>query len=152
MIGIYLLVSIFTQLCPTLQFAGSSLWATPFSLAPASTLQVEVNFGELNGLKIGSPVLVDGRRAGKVASISQENEGEGDYHVSLVISSGATDTIGSQSVALQAAPMSISRTKPETVVELVSLPGSKGDDLKGGEHLSGFSSLEEFWTSGPRHS
>ena len=147
MIGIYLLVTIFSQLCPITQFASSSIWSVPTLLTstPEESLEIQVAFDELNGLRIGSPVLVDGKRVGTVASISQPEEGA--YEISLTITQGAAFTLGTESDALQTSPMSVSRLRPETVVELLSLPGDKGIDLNGGERLAGFSSLEKFWSA-----
>ncbi len=154
MIGIYLLVTIFSQLTTLSPVAGTSIWNLPSLLTPADqSLEVQVAFDELNGLHVGSPVIVDGKRVGVVANILQSEEGDNTpYQVSLTIAQSAAFSLGSESIALQASPMSVSRLKPETVVELVSLPGEKGIDLKGGEHLSGFSSLEEFWSAPPSRS
>ena len=147
MIGIYLLVSIFTQ------FPSTFVWGSPFSFPsiPVEDKKVEISvtFDQLNGLTIGSPVLVNGHQVGSVSRIDYGDSAEAQsFNVAMTISSISDATVVSDSVALQASPMSASRLDPETVVELVSLPGAKGRALEGGETLTGFSSLEQFWSAG----
>jgi len=147
MIGIYLLVTIFSQFAPVSQFVNNWAWDAAMRPAPVESLALQVNFDRINDLKIGSPVLVDGRQVGQVSEIKiPEDSTAGEYSVSLSVSVPQGSGVGSDSIALQAAPMSASRTRAETVVELVSLPGEKGRDLKGGERLAGFSSIERFWS------
>lgn len=147
MIGIYLLVTIFSQFAPVSQFVNNWAWDAASKPTAGETLSLHITFDRLNDLKIGSPVIVDGRQVGEVSEITApEDTAAGHFSVSLNVTGPNTSLLGTESIALQAAPMSASRTKAETVVELVSLPGQKGRQLQGGEELSGFSSIEKFWT------
>ncbi len=150
MIGIYLLVSIFTQ------FPSTFVWGSPFTFpsipVEETKIEISVTFDQLNGLTIGSPVLVNGHQVGTVsridyATVEGENTEPQSYNVALNISAASEAALLTDSVALQASPMSASRLDPETVVELVSLPGATGRALNGGETLTGYSSLEQFWSA-----
>lgn len=145
MIGIYLLVSIFVQLSPlttqmTTQIANGFGWNNP-----VEPVELAIAFDELNGVRIGTPVVLDGRQVGRVTSIQLPDEANPGYQVSVEVSSQLGGTLNSNTIGLQALPMSASRAKPEMVVELLSMPGTSGAKVAGGEVLTGFSSLEKFW-------
>jgi len=147
MIGIYLLISIITQ------FPSTFVWGSPFSYPSIpmedKKVEISVTFDQLNGLTIGSPVLVNGHQVGEVSRIDFHDAAETEsFNVAMTISSVSDASVLTDSVALQASPMSASRLDPKTVVELVSMPGAKGRALEGGETLTGFSSLEQFWSAG----
>ena len=150
MIGIYLLVSIFAQFSPT---AG---WFTPTTAVPtvSAAISVTVSFDQLNGVKLGTPVLSDGRRIGAVTKIKgpidSGSRAAARYQVEVSVTQSFGLSLHRGTVALQTAPMSVSRMKPVTVVELMFLPGENPAELARGEPIAGFSSLEKFWSAGIR--
>ena len=150
MIGIYLLVSIFVQLSPISNGISTAQFASFFSNdVTTDPVEFALAFDELNGLRVGTPVLLDGRQVGRVTAIKGEEKEDAaaTFHVSVQVESRFGSSVRRGTIGLQAAPMSASRLKPETVVELLAMPGANGAMLSGGETLTGFSSLEKFWSA-----
>lgn len=139
MIGIYLLVTIFTQ------FSPQNLWMVE---APA---EISVEFERLNGVQIGAPVLVDGQLIGSVSSIvnkeSATQAGITSVSVQLKIAPRHRTLVRRGTIALLKHPMSTSRVHAETVLELL-LPNSPNQPLLGqNDAIVGYSSFEEFWSA-----
>jgi hypothetical protein len=157
MLGIYLLVTIFAQFSPTI-FSPDIFWSTPMLTQP---LEVTVNFDELNDIRVGTPVLSDGHIVGSVSKISYPDTSYSDrtysnratpdndnFQVGVTITPPTGLPFHQGIVALQTSLMSVTKSSPETVVELLFLPGADSHTLQGGSSISGFSSMEKFWTAG----
>ncbi|MFN8390516.1 MAG: MlaD family protein [Bdellovibrionota bacterium] len=144
MLGIYLLVTIFAQ------FSPNFFWAAPTASEP---IEVNVSFDELNGVRVGTTVVADGHVVGTVSKIDFKGEGNAKvkpYDVAVKITPQFGLGFHQGTVALQASLMSVSRVHPEPVVELLYPPGESSALLASGGRIKGYSSLEQFWSSGPR--
>ncbi len=150
MIGIYLLVNIFAQLSPF------TAWIDTVS----GPTQIEVSFDRLNGIKLGAPVLANGQLVGKVTKIIAEDE-EADavqakdhksFSVEVTLAARHRSALKDGTVALIAAPLSVSRNKPEAVLELFRPLKDTTTPLKVGSKIPGFASFEEFWAGRPSNS
>ena len=174
MIGFYLLVSIFTQLSPY-GVVGTSELATQQAKAhhgvnahqnaaasnqiPSS--QLIVDFPQINGLKPGSPVLVEGNLVGRVKRISSKQGARNQaksprsFEVALDLDSAVFQKLSLGTCALQAMPMTDAKETRKPVVELfvpkeIGKPSanSKLSMLRPGDRIPGYASYEEFWRSG----
>ncbi len=146
MIGIYLLVNIFAQLSPF------TAWIDTVS----GPTQIEVSFDRLNGIKLGAPVLANGQLVGKVTKIIAEDEDADavqvkdakdhkSFSVEVTMAARHRSALKDGTVALIAAPLSVSRNKPEAVLELFRPLKDTATPLKVGSKIPGFASFEEFW-------
>ena len=149
MIGIYLLVTIFTQLSPNdLIFASLN--------GPA---QVSVKFERIPGIKVGSPVLNEGQLIGTVMSINRaatnrkENaaakagQKEQPCSLKVQIEPRHRSLLRKGTIALIASPLSNARVQTAPVVELL-VPVINAPALQEGEVIRGYASYEEFWSAG----
>ncbi|MCB0322801.1 MAG: hypothetical protein KDD69_04475 [Bdellovibrionales bacterium] len=152
MIGIYLLVTLFTQ------FSPQHLW-----VVESGPTEVSVEFEQLNGIKIGSPVLAEGQLIGNVSRISPIPFGrrgsatvtgitlkgpkDEAFVVSVKIAPHHRGLLRKGTVALIKSPLSTSRVAPEAVVELLLPVGHSEPVLKDGASIVGYSSFEEFWSA-----
>ncbi len=107
---------------------------------------VSVSFDEINSLKIGSPVIVNGKVVGEVSKITKKTESTNKEAVNVELNISAS--VSSSTIALQSTPTLANKNKPEAIVELLSLPISSITNQKTAEHLKGFSSFEKFWSAG----
>lgn len=107
---------------------------------------VSVKFDEVNSLKIGSPVIVNGMIVGEVSKIIKEAESNNKETINVELNVSAN--ISSSTIALQSTPTLASKNKPEAIVELLSLPISSITSKKTQEYIKGFSSFEKFWSAG----
>lgn len=146
MIGIYLLVTLFTQLAP------QNLW-----MMESGPAEVAVEFENISGLKIGSAVLAEGRLIGNVASIAPisdsttgiklASDDSRAYRVGVKLSPHHRTLIRRGTIALIKSPLSTARVAPEAVIELL-IPSDQGAPmLESGERIVGYSSFEEFWSA-----
>lgn len=188
MIGFLLFVSIFAQLSPygvvghhqptkphqkphsSETAPGSSNTAAHPQVASANkaSSQLLVDFPQINGLKPGSPVLVEGNIVGRVKKISskqpQKNQPRSrrSFEVALDLDSAIFEKLALGTCALQSLPMTDSKDSRKPVVELfvprdtVAAPKASGSattptklsQLQPGDRIPGFASFEEFWRSG----
>lgn len=156
MIGIYLLVTIFTQLSP------QDFWLAPNN----GPTELSVKFEKIPGIKVGTPVLAEGQLVGSVVKISSANSSADDnkevkvtqvadnsvkssqaYRLQVKIAPRHRALLRKGTIALIASPLSTARVQPESVVELL-IPINSAPVLKEGEAIKGFSSYEEFWSAG----
>lgn len=115
------------------------------AMAKQPNVVVSVSFDEINSLKIGSPVIVNGIVVGEVSKINKENsKSEKAINVELNVSAN----INSSTIALQSTPTLASKSKPEAIIELLSLPISSIKTKRTAESIKGFSSFEKFWSAG----
>lgn len=115
------------------------------AMAKQPNVVVSVSFDEINSLKIGSPVIVNGIVVGEVSKINkEESKSEKAINVELNVSAN----INSSTIALQSTPTLASKSKPEAIIELLSLPISSIKAKKTAESIKGFSSFEKFWSAG----
>ena len=150
MVGIYLLVAVFTQ------FSPSNL--NIFPALSAGPSEVAVEFDELNGIRLGSAVIAEGQLIGVVSNISSvgselSSENQPDlgnnptsYQLTVRIAPSYRNLLRRGTVALIASPLSRTRVRPETVVEFM-LPLPPQPILKNGESIVGYSSYREFWSA-----
>ena len=147
MLGIYLLVTLFCQL------SSESLFLA-FESGPG---QVAVDFQQLNGITVGTPVIADGQLIGSVARIvSPDDKGKdaaakqdaasvSAYTVQLKIAPTHRGLLRRGTVGLITAPVSTFKTSPETVVELILPSKAASPLLKEGDKITGYSSFTDFW-------
>ena len=150
MIGVYILIAIFGQ------FSPANFW----SMLDTNPSQFELSFRSGKVIQIGAPVLAEGELIGKVSAIglmtsdaepnlqAKRSKRRESYEVVLRIAPHFRPVLRRGTVALIASPLSTTRVKPETVVELIVPPGKKQPPIANGEEIKGYSSYEEFWHSG----
>ena len=143
MLGIYLLVTLVTQLAPY------NLYASLGSAEPAA---VSIDFVKLNGLRVGSPVLVEGRPAGSVSRIDVHACANGSadtscYRVEAKIVPREQHSLLKGTVALITSPLTPEHPRFETVVELLVPKRQVFAKIEKSECLVGYSSFAEFWAS-----
>ena len=165
MLGIYLLVSIFTQLTPQNLLALESVVpvvnsipkeADAARLAPGEEIAIE--FRSLNGLKVGSAVLYEGKLVGEVSAISAHRNSVTGIDMSdpqaqafevkaRLTQEGVRLKYGA--VALIKAPFSPLQKSPKAVVEFLqpldSVRNTPSKQML--RTLVGYSSFHEFWTA-----
>lgn len=140
MFSFYILVSsLLADISPKSLFALEAL-------APQPKTVISVSFDEVASLKIGSPVIANGFVVGEVSKITKEAESKNKNSVNVELNVNAKVT--SSTVALQSTPTLASKSKPEAIVELLSLPISGISTKKASAHIKGFSSFEKFWSAG----
>ena len=141
MIGIYLLVTIFSQ------FSPHSLYASLMG-GPAA---VNIDFEKIGSVRVGSPVLVRGELAGTVTSISDSSVGRSNHNISISVDIVPTHRtqLREGTVALITSPASKKSADPSiTAVELLVPSKDKESTLlDSGATIKGFASFEEFWSS-----
>ena len=167
MIEVYLLISLFSQfspLAPVPTAVGYEAALMEVS-APAKTavevtapFQIIVDFPEINGLRPGSPVLVEGNLVGRVKQISSKppqrsrRQAGRSFEVALDLDSSFSARLALGTCALQALPMTDAKRHRLPVVELFvpapELNSSKLALLRPGDRIQGFASYEEFWRAG----
>jgi len=159
MIAIYVLISLISQFAPT-GVALTALDMTPDVLC--------VHFDELNGIRVGSFVVVDGRVVGSVAHILQaKKQGERQclqamdsdqavrksqvtskdvFQVILELPRYSRAHLQQGTVALITSPLSMYHANPDTLVELLSPIKSEKPALRNQATIAGYSSYLRFWS------
>jgi hypothetical protein len=142
MLGICLLVTMFSQLS-----------AQNLLFTPAKPVQLNVSFPELNGVKIGSPVVLEGKTIGSVSRILDRHARvrPARFNVEVRIDSLHSVSIRKGTIALIASHLTSGKGSKAPVVELIAPAGNieRGVSslLSDGAAILGFSSYEEFWKS-----
>ena len=152
MLGLFFYVSVFAQI-------GSQVIAFFPVKGPS---EIEVEFEKLSGIAIGAPVLAEGQLVGNVSEIQVQTPEVGSgaaladkyrannpfYTVKVKIAPPHRNLLRQGTIALLLSPISATRSRPETVVELL-FPGvnSKLPVLQDGDRIIGFSSYEDFWSA-----
>ncbi len=142
MVGVYIFVAILNHFSPH---------AILSYVYPAPTYAVlSVSFPKVDGLKVGTPVVVDGERVGSVTDIRNES-GEAAYTVALRLDSRIKAELPQGTVGLITTLVHKAKSSSGAVVELVSPDGPNADDSQlasvNEDKLPGFSSLSEFWSN-----
>lgn len=151
MIGVYIFVAILNHFSPHALL--SYVYPAPTYAA------LSVSFPKVDGVKVGTPVVVDGAQVGSVTDIRSESHTTTDdaaYTVALRLDSRIRAELPHGTVGL--ITTLVHKAKPSTgaVIELVSpddlgiqeRPHAEKDDaqpLLSNETLHGFSSLSDFW-------
>ena len=129
-------------------------------LAVAGPQEVIVRFDKLNGIKPGAPVLAEGQLIGTVDRIRAESEEKEQveaktqadrlsqpFEVVVKIAPRHRGLLRHGTVALISSPMTASRVKPETVIELL-IPQDKSQPVLENEAgITGYSSYDSFWSA-----
>lgn len=138
MFSLYILVSsFFADIAPANLMALESLVKQPQTT-------ISVSFDEVNSLKIGSPVISNGIIVGEVSKISNDSK----TNAPVTVEMNVRGNIANNTVALESKPTLASKSKPEAIVELLSLPISSVSNKKQSQQIKGFSSFEKFWSAG----
>ena len=153
MIGIYLLVTLFSQ------FSTQSLTAAFTNQAQAAEQApqvVSVSFTEVKGIQVGAPVVAKGQLIGNVTRITPKRKSDvaldakgnskSGFFVEVAVSPVYRAAIRRSTVALLANPLN-SSDKPKTVLEFLTPPSDDNAPLTTDDKIQGFSSYEEFWSS-----
>lgn len=168
MIGIYLLITILTQLSPAqyplaqyplthwsprVAFSNISGVVDIARITPDTeqSLQLRTEFSALNGLRLGSPVLFEGRNIGSVAQIeagcSSLSESSSCFEVALGLK-GPTGLLNQdQIIALITSRINVERSVPFALVELLPLDDKTAIKSHRLDQVPGYSSISEFWTA-----
>ncbi|GEM_PF-4884058 len=160
MIGIYILATIFSQFSPPALFPSAYPFA-PFVFEDVfeegisgQTSEVELVVDQLNGVRVGTPVALDGEIIGSVKQIQGEKSKRAvkttprSFNLKLAFEvSGGLD-LRSGAIGIITSPISRLTSAPQTVVELINPKEEEARPaLKSGEKLRGFGSLSDFWAS-----
>lgn len=145
MVGIYVLVALVSFFSPS-TFYSPQVLAAPIQMGPA---YLAVQFQQLNGVTVGSPVLVEGQLVGSVSQIVEveEKAKSAAFTVQVNINPSHRSLMREGTVGLITSPLAGVRSKPETVIEFLVPSSHSGKLLKEGSAVLGFSSLVEFWSS-----
>ena len=152
MASIYLLVTLISQFSPQNIMQGGV-----FSLAPAGPEKVSVEFEELSGIQIKSPVVAAGDVVGFVSKISvvagENPEAEArsfqvevellPEHRSHILHGtvGLLSTLSSNNTNVDG------EARSRTVIELMLPPTNFGRSLETGARIVGYTSYEKFWSA-----
>ena len=160
MIGIYVLVAIFYQFSPPSilpDFLPGLLpnfsFVSPQSSNSAVGSEIELVVDKLNGVRIGTPVVMDGAVVGSVASIQSEGRHPKKappkfFNIKLNLENVAEGDLRSGAIGIVTSPISRLMNTPRTVVELINpKDGDSRPSLQSDEKLRGFGSLSDFWAS-----
>ena len=149
MIGIYLLVTLFSQ------FSTQSL-TSAFTNQTQTPQVVSVSFTEVKGIQVGAPVVAKGQLIGNVTRITPKRKSDvaldakgnskSGFFVEVAVSPVFRAAIRRSTVALLANPLN-SSDKPKTVLEFLTPPSDDNAPLTTDDKIQGFSSYEEFWSS-----
>ncbi len=149
MIGIYLLVTLFSQ------FSTQSL-TSAFTNQTQTPQVVSVSFTEVKGIQVGAPVVAKGQLIGNVTRITPKRKSDvaldakgnskSGFFVEVAVSPVFRAAIRRSTVALLANPLN-SSDKPKTVLEFLTPPSDDNSPLTTDDKIQGFSSYEEFWSS-----
>ena len=149
MIGIYLLVTLFSQ------FSTQSL-TSAFTNQSQTPQVVSVSFTEVKGIQVGAPVVAKGQLIGNVTRITPKRKSDvaldakgnskSGFFVEVAVSPVFRAAIRRSTVALLANPLN-SSDKPKTVLEFLTPPSDDNSPLTTDDKIQGFSSYEEFWSS-----
>ena len=137
MLGIYILITIFSQL------SAGNLW---LDAQPPTKIMASVE--KLNGLTEGAEVISEGKVVGKVTAITGEDSGR-QFEVDLEISSKYSRFLKDGTVALILPKLTSQKELSTSVVKLLVPPTSDltADTLKDGQSIIGYSSFVEFWSA-----
>jgi hypothetical protein len=154
MIGIYVLITFFSQM-HSLQLELPDINGTVAALLEeaAEPMILSTSFAELRGIGVGTSVLSDGERVGRVTAVEPLTLGRGSekrraglFSLKLSIQPRYSETLQEGTVALISAPRVGKRQAAEPVVELLS-PRAVRPRLRSGTSIRGFESIEKFWIS-----
>ncbi len=132
MIAIYLLVTVFIQLSPYNLVAS-------IGTAPE---QVVVQLSEVHDLKVGSPVVLDGKLVGSIERIAPK-VAEPNYEVLLEINAISHAQLREGTVAIVTAL--VGQLQSATILELIVPDDSGHRPLQPGTRLIGYPSFSDLW-------
>ncbi len=148
MIGIYLLVTFLSQM------SSQDSW---LAMGTGPT-EVTVSFAKSTPIPVGAPVVVEGELIGTVTAVDRQFKSRqvelvqrDKCDVRVKIAPRHRSLIRRGTVALISSPLSVTRTKIETVVELLIPPAGDAPLLQKDEKIHGYSSYEDYWAAGVTH-
>lgn len=136
-------------------------------------IRLTISFDQLNGIKVGTPVIAAGQAVGAVDEIlpggghsssprdanrsssrstlpakgGHDYRGKHDYKVVVSINQSVDSNVKEGTVALIASPLSTQISFKESVIELLPSRDTNGRPLKDGHSVTGYSSFEKFWAT-----